>query len=66
MLCKLPAERPAKHPQREDVRTSFTSLAPKRLVIASSAFPPGLPSAWEWRKKPQLAGAGWGDGSDYH
>ena len=29
-------------------------------MIASSALPRGLPSAWEWRKKPQMAGAGWG------
>lgn len=33
---------------------------PKRLVIASSALLRGLPSAWEWRKKPQMAGAAWG------
>ena len=62
-LCKLPApkgslsilgEKPSAPPLQAPV--------PKRLVIASSALPLGLPSAWEWRKKPQMAGAGLGGG----
>ena len=66
-LCKLPAPKGSLSILGEKPSAPLLQApVPKRLVIASSALPRGLPSAWEWRKKPPDGWGGVGGVGDYH